>query len=198
MRKARNVLDARAEQPRRDPACKGGDPPWLRDAGIKEVRVKAQNAAVSGEALALAVDRKQEGVWIQLHIEGIRGVVPGVDIVADRIEEDHVEEQVQQFDKGIAIRTSAEEVVLDLNDIAVRQLDIHKPRNRDRDPVDDARIQASVPVLLHCVEELGTLDCVRKLTATVTIKGVLENWRIQSGVLKWVVGDDLVHATVRV
>src|ERR1700723_2341393 len=100
MREARNVLDARAEQPRRDPACKRNDPPRLRrDTRIVEEGMEAQNAAVPIKAISLAVDREQESVRIKLHVEGVRGVVSAVDVINHGVAENAVEEQIQQFDE---------------------------------------------------------------------------------------------------
>ena len=161
MAQCRNVLEAATEKPGRDPACISEDPATLfRLATIEEIRVIPQSAATANASRP--AEREEISVREKRKVHCVGRVLVAVDLVVHDIEDLLIEEAIQHEDEHTTVRRFAGIVRAHLCWHSI-QSHRHKAGNRDRDLIDDRRVEIRVPVLLHHVVELSALYRVGKL-----------------------------------
>src|SRR5258707_3708958 len=109
------ILEPGPKQSWRNPAGKVENPAGLGGHAICE-EISMESEYATTRELSLVVDGKQERVGIHVDIDRVGGEVTGVDVIHYLIGIQSVEEQVQQFDKWIAVRCVSKEIGLYRND----------------------------------------------------------------------------------
>ena len=105
----------------------------------------------------IRIKRVQEGVGQHQRAQGISGEGSVVDFIDEPAAEQRVEQQIQHQDEPAAIRGSSARIAECLNDIAIRETDVHKFRNRKGYSVYDVGNQRRVPIRSHSVVELSSM-----------------------------------------
>ena len=182
-----HVLEAGAEQSRRNPACELADKALLREQAIKigKISVEAQYAATARSIGIIPIEIEQEGVGIQRHVHRIRAEIAQIDFIHLSSVKKEVEEWAQHQHKGAAVSRGSGEIRPRLHNGAVAQPDVHKEWDLDGNFVHHLRNDQRVPVVFHGIEELGAVNGVSKLDVTAGAVGErLKVGRLQEKLLE--------------
>src|SRR5579883_3137886 len=145
--------------------------------------MKPENTATG--RLSGRVDRKLEGIWIDIDVKSVCCEIAVGNLITKNIRLQGIEKLVKHENDRIAIRRRLQNIVPNGGNGSIRQLDIYKLRNLDRDSIHDFTSQSCVPVFSHHVEEFCSLHGVPKLdVASRSVVRLGEIWRVEEVIFK--------------
>src|SRR5579864_3731543 len=149
--------------------------------------MEPEHAASTRSIGIVHVEREQEGVREQRHVQAVGGEIAQVDLIDHFVVKEEIEQQVEHEHKRAAVSGGSGEVGARLNNVAVGKLNIDKARNHDGYLVYDMRNQYGVPIPVHDVKELGAVNGVRVFNVVAgAVVERLEVGRFQGALLEGV------------